>query len=152
MPRTAETASFQFNHTMVRVRDAESSVKFYTEGLDVLLFAEKNMGNFTLYFLAFDQGQNYKDISEEGKSQALFAREGVFELTHSHGTETDVSFASHSSGNSDPGKGFGHIAFTVDDLGVKIKKRLQDGKMKHIAFIMDPDGYWIEVVANGLKQ
>jgi lactoylglutathione lyase len=31
-------------------------------------------------------------------------------------------------------------------LGVPFKKRLTDGKMKHIAFILDPDGYWIEVV------
>jgi lactoylglutathione lyase len=31
-------------------------------------------------------------------------------------------------------------------LGVPFKKRLTDGKMKNIAFILDPDGYWIEVV------
>lgn len=47
---------------------------------------------------------------------------------------------------------FGHIAISVDDvqaecdrlekLGVEFKKRPQDGKMKHIAFIYDPDRYW----------
>ena len=47
---------------------------------------------------------------------------------------------------------FGHIAVSVDDvqaecdrlekLGVEFKKRPQDGKMKHIAFIYDPDRYW----------
>ncbi|KAJ3860661.1 Glyoxalase/Bleomycin resistance protein/Dihydroxybiphenyl dioxygenase [Lentinula novae-zelandiae] len=152
MPRTAETASFQFNHTMIRVRDPDISVKFYTE---------KDMGDFTLYFLAFDQGQNYKDMSAEEKDKARFAREGVLELTHNHGTETDASFAGYSSGNSEPGKGFGHIAITVDDveeacarfekLGVQFKKRPQDGKMRHIAFILDPDGYWIEVVPSTLK-
>jgi hypothetical protein len=31
-------------------------------------------------------------------------------------------------------------------LGVLFKKRLTDGKTKDIAFILDPDGYWIEVV------
>ena len=25
------------------------------------------------------------------------------------------------------------------------KKRLSDGRMKNIAFVLDPDGYWIEV-------
>lgn len=75
---------------------------------------------------------------------------GVLELTHNHGTESDSSFAGYASGNTDPGRGFGHIAITVDNveetcarfekLGVQFKKRLQDGKMKNIAFILDPDG------------
>jgi lactoylglutathione lyase len=30
--------------------------------------------------------------------------------------------------------------------GVKIRKGVEDGKMKGIAFIEDPDGYWVEVV------
>lgn len=33
-------------------------------------------------------------------------------------------------------------------LGVKFVKRLSDGKMKTLAFIQDPDGYWIEVFNN----
>jgi lactoylglutathione lyase len=83
---------------------------------------------------------------------------GILELTHNHGTET-LETTPYHSGNSDP-KGFGHIAITVDDveaacarferLGVPFKKRLTDGKMKHIAFILDPDGYWIEVVRFGI--
>ena len=28
---------------------------------------------------------------------------------------------------------------------VSWKKRLTDGRMKNIAFVLDPDGYWIEV-------
>jgi hypothetical protein len=35
-------------------------------------------------------------------------------------------------------------------LGVPFQKRLTDGKMKSIAFILDPDGYWIEVVRLGV--
>lgn len=70
------------------------------------------------------------------------------------GTENDADFA-YSNGNKEPGRGFGHIAVVVDDiqkacerfeeLKVKFVKRLQDGKMKHIAFIADPDDYWVEV-------
>ena len=79
---------------------------------------------------------------------------GILELTHNHGTEA-LEETPYHSGNSDP-KGFGHIAITVADvegacarferLGVPFKKRLTDGKMRDIAFILDPDGYWIEVV------
>lgn len=75
---------------------------------------------------------------------------GVLELTHNHGTESDPSFTGYASGNSDPGRGFGHIAVSVDDvekacerfesLGVQFKKKPSDGKMRHIAFILDPDG------------
>lgn len=35
------------------------------------------MGDFTLYFLAFDLGQNYKEMSTEEKDKARFAREGM---------------------------------------------------------------------------
>ncbi|PPQ73674.1 hypothetical protein CVT24_007335 [Panaeolus cyanescens] len=86
---------------------------------------------------------------------------GVLELTHNHGTESDPSFAGYASGNTEPGKGFGHIAITVDDvdkacerfekLGVQFKKRPTDGKMRNIAFILDPDGYWIEIVPGVLN-
>lgn len=47
------------------------------------------------------------------------------------------------------------IAVSVDDLdracerfeskGVNWKKRLTDGRMKNVAFLLDPDGYWVEV-------
>ena len=35
-----------------------------------------------------------------------------------------------------------------ESLNVDWKKRLTDGRMRNIAFIFDPDGYWIEVVQN----
>ncbi|CAG8555070.1 6101_t:CDS:2 [Acaulospora colombiana] len=56
-------------------------------------------------------------------------------------------------------RGFGHIAIGVDnieaackrfeELQVEFTKRLQDGKMKNIAFIKDPDGYMIEIIQKG---
>ena len=81
---------------------------------------------------------------------SLFPATGLLELTHNHGTESDPEFQGYSSGNSEPGKGFGHIAISVDDidaacerferLNVTWQKRLTDGSMKSIAFIKDPDG------------
>lgn len=70
------------------------------------------------------------------------------------GTETDPEFKYHN-GNADP-KGFGHLAIRVPDteaacermesLDVKFIKKPNEGKMKGIAFIVDPDGYWIELI------
>lgn len=165
---------------MLRVKDPQASLKFYTEvsllsplaslfrssrqatdprhgprcqsvhlTLSPLALTHTNSSSenefetFTLYFLAFDHGS---PTTPENR----FAREGILELTHNHGTESDPSFPGYASGNSEPGRGFGHIAITVDDieaacarfetLGVRFQKKLTDGKMKHIAFILDPDG------------
>ncbi|KAG9123123.1 Lactoylglutathione lyase [Ceratobasidium sp. 392] len=144
---------------MIRVKDPKASIKFYTEVLGMELISTSENSDFTLYFLAYDHSEG-KATTEE-KTQARFAREGVLELTHNHGTESDSNFQGYASGNTDPGRGFGHIAIAVDDvekacerfeaLGVNFKKRPSDGKMRHIAFILDPDGYWIEIVPSNLK-
>lgn len=78
------------------------------------------------------------------------------ELTHNYGTESDASFAGYKSGNEPEAKGFGHIGLAVPDVykacerfeqkGVPFVKKADDGKMKGLAFIKDPDGYWIEIL------
>ena len=34
-----------------------------------------------------------------------------------------------------------------EQLGVEFVKRPNDGSMKGLAFIKDPDGYWIEILS-----
>lgn len=61
-----------------------------------------------------------------------------------------------SSGNSEPCRGFGHIAVMTPDVyaasteleaaGVLFQKRPDEGRMKGLAFALDPDGYWVEIV------
>lgn len=61
-----------------------------------------------------------------------------------------------ANGNSDPGRGFGHICISVDniqaacqrieDAGYPFQKKLTDGRMRNIAFAKDPDGYWVEII------
>ncbi|KAG8911460.1 Lactoylglutathione lyase [Tulasnella sp. 417] len=148
-----ETAGYRFNHTMIRVKDIKESIAFYTDviGMEVISEYHNNDAKFSLYFLAFDHSDG-KDTKEE-KDSAKMRREGqkgVLELTHNHGTESDPEFKGYANGNQEPGRGFGHLAISVDDiqaacdrferLGVRFHKKLTDGKMKNIAFILDPDG------------
>lgn len=34
----------------------------------------------------------------------------------------------------------------LESLGVKFHKKLTEGRMKNIAFALDPDGYWVELI------
>ncbi|KAJ3312289.1 Lactoylglutathione lyase [Blyttiomyces sp. JEL0837] len=143
---------------MIRVRDPVTSRHFYETvlGMNYLCEIPMEAGKFTLHFLAFDVPENIKAGSYDERRAYAFSVPGVLELTHNWGTESDPSFAGYSSGNSDPGRGFGHIAVCVDNIvsfceyleqnQVLFKKRLQDGNMKNIAFALDPDGYWVEIL------
>ena len=127
-------------HTMLRVGDLDKSLAFYTEVLGMRLLRRNDYpeGKFTLAFVGF---QDERDGA-------------VIELTHNWGTESDPDFKYHD-GNAQP-QGFGHICFSVPDLDaatawfdqnqVTFVKRPDQGKMKDVAFIKDPDGYWIEIV------
>jgi lactoylglutathione lyase len=153
-PDTA-TAQFVFNHTMLRVKDITASLDFYTRVLGFSLVEKRDFpeAEFSLYFLALvDKAQIPAD--DAARNVWMKGIPGILELTHNHGTEKDPSFAYHN-GNTDP-RGFGHICVSVPDvhaacerfeaLGVDFQKRLTDGRMKSLAFIKDPDGYWVEII------
>ena len=154
-PREAATRGFVFNHTMLRVKDAKASLDFYTRVLGFSLVRQGDFpdAGFSLYFLAI---VDPADIPADDSARKAWVAglQGVLELTHNHGTEAQDGPVYHD-GNSEP-RGFGHICITVPDLraacerfealGVPFQKRLTDGRMKDIAFIKDPDGYWVEVI------
>ncbi len=123
-------------HTMIRIRDLEKSLSFYTNilGMKVLRQHEFPDGKFTLAFVGFG----------DEKDQA------VIELTYNWGV------TSYDKGNA-----FGHIAIEVEDaykacelIKAKSGKVIREpGPMQHgstvIAFIEDPDGYKIELIQSG---
>ena len=121
----------KFLHTMIRVKDIDASLKFYTEVLDMALDKKKRLDDCWLYFLN----------DKEGTCQ--------IELTYNDETP---------EGGYEIGSGFGHFAFAVeslDDFSAKIENLGYEylyepfdlnGKGTKIAFIKDPDGYEIELI------
>lgn len=154
----AETQSYVFNQTMMRIKDPKVSLDFYTRVLGMRLLRKLDFPEmkFTLYFLGMVGDEEANQVPKENDSRTtwVFEQKAMLELTHNWGTENDPDFHYHN-GNDKP-QGFGHIGFSVPDvyaaserlerLGVEFVKRPDDGKMKGLAFIKDPDGYWIEIL------
>ncbi len=125
---------FRLLHTMLRVRDLDKSIDFYSRHLGMRLLRRMDFpgGRFTLAFLG------YGDESAHT----------VIELTHNWDHE----------GSYEIGTGFGHIAIATNDIhglcerlaGAGVPLPRPPGPMKHgtteIAFVEDPDGYKIELV------
>jgi len=121
-------------HTMLRVGNLEKSIRFYTEIFHMQLLRKKDYpeGKFTLAFLGY---------GDEASNSAL-------ELTHNWDTKS-----------YDLGNGYGHIALEVDDVYEAVDAiKKQGGKILReagpmnagttiIAFVEDPDGYQIELLA-----
>ncbi|KFJ42783.1 lactoylglutathione lyase [Francisella philomiragia] len=123
----------RFAHVMLRVKDLNRSIDFYTNILGMTV--QQKMDNpeykYTLAFLG------YGDISDHT----------VLELTYNWGDH-----------EYDHGNAFGHLCMQVDDVykaceDVKAKGGIvtrEAGPVKGgtqvIAFIKDPDGYQIELI------
>jgi lactoylglutathione lyase len=160
MTRPAGTEGFVLNQTMLRVRDPAASTAFYRDvlGMTLLMQLDFPPAKFSLYFLGYlQEGETVPNDPAE-KARFVFSRETTLELTHNWGTESDPAFAGYHDGNAEP-RGFGHLGISVpdvaaacarfDQLGVRYQKRPEEGRMKGIAFILDPDGYWIEILSPG---
>jgi lactoylglutathione lyase len=125
---------FRLLHTMIRVRDLDASLEFYTEklGMSLRRRVDNEHGRFSLAFVGYEGEQ------------------AVVELTYNWDQDEDY----------DLGGGFGHLAIGVDDIyatcdklagaGVSIPRPAgpMKGSKAVIAFIEDPDGYKIELVEN----
>ncbi len=152
----ATSEGFVLNHCMLRVKDPTVALDFYTRvfGMRVLRKFDFPEMKFSLYFL--HRAVPGQDVPEDvGERTAwTFSQPGMLELTHNWDTEDDADFKYHD-GNAQP-QGFGHICFSVPDLDTAVRwfdengltyvKRPDQGKMKDVAFVKDPDGYWIEIV------
>ncbi|MDF5704611.1 lactoylglutathione lyase [Aeromonas hydrophila subsp. hydrophila] len=121
-------------HTMLRVGDLQRSIDFYTRvlGMKLLRKSENSEYKYTLAFVGYGDEKD----------------EAVIELTYNWGVS-----------EYELGSAYGHIALEVDDIyatcealraaGAKITR--EPGPVKGgttvIAFVEDPDGYKIELIA-----
>jgi lactoylglutathione lyase len=126
-----------FRHTMIRVKDQEKAIEFYTKylGMKVLRQKEYPDGKFTNTFIGYGDNPDSPQI----------------ELTYNWGKETPYEL----------GDAYGHIALGVPDIyglcerlekaGVPVPRK--PGPMKFggsvIAFIRDPDNRSIELIQVG---
>ena len=121
----------RYLHTMVRVKDLDASMKFYSLlGLKETKRMDNEKGRFTLVFMA-PEGQEDCPV----------------ELTYNW--DGDDALPSDS-------RHFGHLAYSVDDIyamcqhlmdnGVTINRPPRDGRM---AFVRSPDGISIELLQAG---
>lgn len=121
-------------HTMLRVRDLDRSLDFYTRLLGMRVLRKKDYpdGRFTLAFVGY---------TEEADG-------AVLELTHNWDHAEPYTL----------GDAWGHIALGTTDIhgtcarlaaeGVPVPR--PPGPMKHgstvIAFVEDPDGHRVELI------
>jgi lactoylglutathione lyase len=160
-----ETEGFVFNQTMLRIKTPSESLQFYNAVLGMSLIRKLDFPEmkFTLYFLGYVRPSDEQPPSSlKDLTVYAFKQKAILELTHNWGTEDDENFIGYHNGNNDP-RGFGHIGISVpdvysacerfDSMGVEFIKRPDEGSMKGLAFIKDPDGYWIEILeANSLAE
>jgi len=121
-------------HTMLRVGDLQQSIDFYTRvlGMKLLRKSENSEYKYTLAFVGYGDEKD----------------DAVLELTYNWGVS-----------EYELGSAYGHIALEADDIyatcdalraaGAKITR--EPGPVKGgttvIAFVEDPDGYKIELIA-----
>ena len=129
-----DNREFQMLHTMLRVRDLDKSIDFYTKFLGMTLLRKREVpeAKYTNVFVGYGPEDTH----------------AVLELTYNWEQDEDYEI----------GTAYGHIALGVRGIydicdkleaaGVKIPRK--PGPVKHgtthIAFIEDPDGYKIEIV------
>ena len=121
----------KYLHTMLRIKDEETSLKFFIDalGLKEIRRIPVEEGRFTLFFLAAEGDE-----------------ESQIELTYNWDGD-DLGEGSRN---------FGHLAYRVDDIyetcqklkdmGYTINRPPRDG---HMAFVRSPDKISIELLQDG---
>ncbi len=118
---------FKFAHNNINVKDLEKSIKFYEEALGLTVKKKKE--------------------PEDGSFIITFLTDGIvphlLELTWLR----DFTNEKYNLGDNES-----HLAFIVDDFEAAYAKHKEMGCICYenasmgIYFIIDPDGYWVEII------
>ncbi len=120
-------------HTMLRVGDLQRSIDFYTRllGMKLLRTTERPEQKYSLAFVGYGSNPDHAEL----------------ELTYNHGVDS-----------YDLGTAYGHIALGMPDIYAACEQiRAAGGNITRdpgpvkggdtvIAFVLDPDGYKIELI------
>ena len=145
-----ETEGYVFNQTMMRIKEPERSMDFYTRVMGMRLVRKLDFPEmkFTLYFLGYldDRQAGLVPQDDAHRTTYTFGREAMLELTHNWDQEEPYT----------GGRNFGHLAYSVEniydtcqrlqDMGVTILRPPRDGRM---AFVRSPDQISIELLQDG---
>ncbi|BBH05018.1 lactoylglutathione lyase family protein / glyoxalase I family protein [Prunus dulcis] len=163
------TKSYFMQQTMFRIKDPKASLDFYSRVLGMSLLKRLDFPEmkFSLYFLGYEDpawaptNPAYRTVWTFGRRLQLII--GVLKVIQ-NSKDITMGIRNLEALHNQPMQIVrdGHIGVTVDDtykacerferLGVEFVKKPDDGswmtktrKMKGIAFIKDPDGYWVEI-------
>jgi len=139
------------------VKDPHKSIKYYEEKFGFSLIHQKEFEKHktTFYFLATLPHGVHPPAKNESEKFFMNFKGTCVGLQHLHGSENNQDLV-FNNGNVEPHRGFGHLACStldvykscekLEQLGTKFQKRPDDGRMKGLAFVLDENGYWIEVL------
>ncbi|OAK95002.1 Glyoxalase/Bleomycin resistance protein/Dihydroxybiphenyl dioxygenase [Phaeosphaeriaceae sp. SRC1lsM3a] len=174
-PASPATAEYRLNHLMLRIKDPEKSLKFYCDCLGLHVVFIFNTGPWTIYYL----GPRDMSIATLGTSKGLLELYHVpadSSTTYVSGND----YSAPGVGFGHVGFTVPDVAQALErasSFGYEIIKPLNEAKVdqmgmpdevvqgkhgevaegykhvfKQLAFVKDPDGYWVEFVPQVVKS
>ena len=119
--------TFTFAHNNFNVKDLNKSLKFYEEALGLKEVRRKEAADGSLILVYLGDGESRHQL----------------ELTWLRDWEKD----SYNLGDNEF-----HLAFETEDMDAALKKHKEmdcvcfENPAMGIYFIVDPDGYWLEII------
>ncbi|KUJ21267.1 Glyoxalase/Bleomycin resistance protein/Dihydroxybiphenyl dioxygenase [Mollisia scopiformis] len=163
------TANFRLNHLMLRITNPEASLRFYNDFLGLHTIFVFNTGAWTIYYL----GPPSVSMSELGTAS------GLLELYHIPGHLDAYKNGNENGGEGFGHIGFTvpdveNALQRAAEFGFKVIKPLGENGVetmgvpsfvkdedvvegykfvfRQLAFVVDPDGYWVELVPQVVRS
>ncbi|KAF2122072.1 Glyoxalase/Bleomycin resistance protein/Dihydroxybiphenyl dioxygenase [Lophiotrema nucula] len=175
-PASPATAEYRLNHLMLRIKDPEKSLRFYNDCFGLHTIFIFNTGAWTIYYL----GPRDSSIQTLGTSKGLLELYHIpadastqYTFGNDYTNPSGVGFGHIGFTVPDVAaalervKSFGYeVIKPLDSAEVKdmaVPGAVVEGKegevvegyknvFRQLAFVRDPDGYWVEIVPQVVKS